>query len=255
MKYIIGFITILTINACSTISSKQELREVKDTMEVNFYTSDSIQVFGDFYKVGKEATTIILFHQARSNARGEYEHIANRLHKKGYNVLAIDQRSGGQLYGSYNRTVAKFSSKNYTYCNAYLDLEGALKFLNESGLDNKVIVWGSSYSAALVVKLATNHPDEINGVLAFSPASGEPMEGCSPNELFSEIKTPLMILRPAQEAEYESVKNQLELAKANGIKTYIAIGGVHGSSMLVESRTKANTDQTWAAVYGFITSL
>lgn len=255
MKYIIGFIAIVTIYSCSTISSKQELQDVKDALEVSFYTTDSIQIYGDFYKVGKEAKTIILFHQARSNARGEYESIANRLYEKGYNVLAIDQRSGGQLYGSYNRTIANFEHNNYSYCDAYSDLSAAIDYVATLGFEGKKIIWGSSYSAALVIKLGAERPNDVRGVLAFSPASGDPMDGCSPETYFEQVKVPLLVLRPDREAEYESVKAQLKSVKSFGFSTYIAENGVHGSSMLVESRTNSNTDKTWEVVEDFIENL
>ena len=77
---------------------------------------------------------------------------------------------------------------------------------------------GSSYSAALVIKLSFENSDKIDGVLAFSPASDAPMKGCDPNEYFEKIKTPMFVLRPKREMEYESVKTQFELAKNTNIK-------------------------------------
>jgi pimeloyl-ACP methyl ester carboxylesterase len=43
--------------------------------------------------------------------------------------------------------------------------------------DGPIIVWGSSYSAALVFLLAANHRREIKAILAFSP--GEYLRGSS----------------------------------------------------------------------------
>ena len=258
MKYIIGIVVVITTICCSNKSSKTELvevQEVSEGSEVAFYTKDSVQVFGDFFEVGKEATTIILFHQARSNARGEYDRIAKRLYKKGYNVLAIDQRSGGQLYGNYNRTIVKFEINNFSYCDAYSDIVAAVDFINVSGFGTKKIIWGSSYSAGLAIKFGAERPKEVIGILAFSPASGEPMVDCKPESYFEQIEVPLLILRPGKEAGYESVKTQLGLAKSFGFQTYIAENGMHGSSMLLESRTKSNTDKTWEIVEGFIQNL
>jgi hypothetical protein len=69
--------------------------------EVRFETSDGITVFGDLYanSSGKTAPIILLFHQGASEARGEYTVIAGRLLEIGYNVLAIDQRMGGDRFG------------------------------------------------------------------------------------------------------------------------------------------------------------
>ena len=61
-----------------------------------------------------------------------------------------------------------------------------------------------------------------------------------------------MVLRPDKEMEYESVKSQFALAKENQHTTYISENGVHGSSMLVENRTKYDTSKTWKAVHEFL---
>lgn len=223
--------------------------------EINYYTPDSVQIFGDLYLKDKSAETIVLFHQARANARGEYGPIIPELTAMGYNVLAIDQRSGGQLFGSYNRTVAQIPLNRFSYCDAYPEMEEALNYLNTHGFKEGKIVWGSSYSAALVIKLAAQHSDEVAGVLAFSPASGEPMEGCRPEEYFSTLKVPLLVLRPDSEMQYEFVKTQFDSVAHTGHQTYVAIGGKHGSSMLVSSRTNTNTEKTWEVVKVFLNSL
>ena len=115
-----------------------------------------------------------------------------------------------------------------------------------------ILVWGSSYSAALVLQLAAKHPEEIAAVLAFSPASGEPLDGCRPETYIEDIQASVLITRPGREAEIESVADQLETFRAAGFETYVAPDGVHGSSMLVEERTKASTADTWAVVTAFL---
>lgn len=246
MKYAILILSSFTF---SLVQAQNATFEPK---EINFQSSDDLTIYGDLYQINKQATTVLLFHQARSNARAEYGEIAQRLVKEGYNVLAIDQRSGGQLYGSYNRTVANIPLNKSKYCDVYVDLENTLEYLNTSGFTGKKIVWGSSYSAALVIKLAHNYPDQVHAVLAFSPASGKPMEECNPNEYFETLKTPLLLLRPKKAMEIESVKNQYNLASEYGHQTYTAENGVHGSSMLVESRVKADVQKNWDVVLSFI---
>jgi alpha-beta hydrolase superfamily lysophospholipase len=220
--------------------------------EISFLSTDNTTIYGDLYKTDKEATTILLFHQARSNARGEYGEIAQKLVKKGYNVLAIDQRSGGQLYGSYNRTAVNITLTRINYCDVYPDLEKALELIISKGYTGKKIVWGSSYSGALAIQLANNRPDDIDGILAFSPASGGPMKACNPNEYFEKLEVPLLVLRPKKEMEVESAKKQYDLASKYGHQTYTAENGVHGSSMLVENRVKADVQKNWDVVLDFI---
>ncbi len=223
-----------------------------DIKEINFKTSDDILIYGDLYESDKNDPLIVLFHQARGSARGEYQDIIPRLTKQGYNVLAIDQRSGGDAFKKPNRTVNNLENKQIGYCDAYPDLEAALVYARAMGFNSSIFVWGSSYSAALAINLGYQHMDKVAGVLAFSPASGGPMADCNPQKAIESIKVPLMILRPKKEMEVPSVAQQFELAKSKGHVTFIAENGVHGSSMLVESRTNSSTEPTWSAVFEFI---
>jgi pimeloyl-ACP methyl ester carboxylesterase len=244
---------ILFSGACQNNTNKPTSIGVAEVdTEVSFYTSDSLQIFGDLYEADKGGSTILLFHQGGSNAKGEYSMIIPRLIETGYNVFAIDQRKGGQLYGQYNRTVANIPINRNSYCDAYPDLEAALDYIIERGYTGNKILWGSSYSASLVIKLASRRPDDISAVLAFSPASGEPMEGCEPNVLFESLEKPLLVLRPGREMEIESVQAQMSLAKQFEHQTYVAENGVHGSSMLVQERVQGGVEKHWAIVEAFI---
>lgn len=255
MKYLFTLPTGLFLIVFMACRHNHDIAKAKVSdlsREVTFYTADSIAVTGDLYEVHKEAAVILLFHQAGSNAKGEYGSIIPRLTAAGYNVLAIDQRSGGQLYGSYNRTVAHFSKHTYSYCDAYADLERALDFVIEQGFSGNKILWGSSYSAALVIQLANRRQDDVAAVLAFSPASGGPMQECRSELYFETLKLPMLLLRPEKEMEIESVKQQFDLALRYKHKTYVAANGVHGSSMLVEARTESDVKAHWDAVLSFI---
>ncbi|WP_191859987.1 alpha/beta hydrolase [Hanstruepera ponticola] len=220
--------------------------------EVYFYSSDSVKVYADFYQQDLDAPNIILFHQGGANVRSEYKPIIPKLLESGYNILAVDQRVGGQLLGNYNRTVADIDINRFNYCDAYPDLEASLKYMKNTSNTGKIIVWGSSYSATLAIKLAYNNPDIVDAVLAFSPASGEPMNGCQPNPYFESIKTPMLLLRPSSEAAIESVKTQMALAEEFGHQTYVAQNGRHGSSMLVEERVQAPVTANWKVVMDFL---
>ncbi|NVK52588.1 MAG: alpha/beta hydrolase [Flavobacteriaceae bacterium] len=251
--FVISLVSILVVSSCKEKKKDTTPLTVKTTgKEVSFYAKDSMKVVGDLYEQNKSQPIILLFHQARSNAKGEYSTIIPKLTAKGFNVLAIDQRSGGQLFGNYNRTLAGSTYKNYSYCEAYPDLEAALLYISKQGYQGKKIVWGSSYSAALAIKLAHNHQNKIHGVLAFSPASGGPMKDCNADNLLKTLKTPLLLLRPSKEMGIESVKKQFNLATEFNHQTYIAKDGVHGSSMLVAVRTKTAVDDTWNKVFRFL---
>lgn len=229
-----------------------EPKEASNDTSFDFYTADSIHVYGDIFSTDRSAPLILLFHQGGSNTRAEYQTIIPELLDDGYNVITIDQRRGGQTFGSYNRTVAEIPVNNYGYCDAYPDISQTLDIALAKGFTGKKILWGSSYSAALVIKLGVERSSDIDGILAFSPASGEPMAGCDPNEYFGDIEVPLLVLRPQNEMEYQSVADQFELAKSNGHQTYIADPGVHGSSMLVYDRVLGDVSETWKVVDDFL---
>lgn len=236
-------------------ASEESLTKENKTKEISFFSNDSIKIFGDLYEINKSAPTVLLFHQGGSNARAEYHSIIPVLEKEGFNILAIDQRQGGQVYGNYNRTVANIPNNEFGYCDAYSDLESALGFISKSGFIGKKIIWGSSYSGSLAIKLANQYQEDLNGVLAFSPASGGPMQDCRPDKYFETLKIPLLLLRPAQEMERESSKDQFELAQKNSHQVYIAKYGVHGSSMLVKERVEHDVDENWKAVLSFLNNI
>ena len=252
MKNLILFCFLLIGISCQNAPKEEKAAYSKNPNEINFYTSDSIQIFGDLYQTDKTAATILLFHQGGSNARAEYKTIVPILTGEGFNVLTIDQRRGGQRMGNYNRTVAAIPQNRFSYCDAYPDLDGALSYIISAGFTGNKIVWGSSYSASLAIQLAANRPDEISAILSFSPASGEPLKDCNPNELFETLKTPLLVLRPKKEMEIESVQIQFALAQQFNHQAYVAENGVHGSSMLVEERVKADVSKNWETVWSFI---
>jgi len=61
------------------------------------------------------------------------------------------------------------ADKGTTYLDARKDLVAALKYAHAKLTKGPVIAWGSSYSAGLVLEIAGDHPDLVDGVLAFSP--------------------------------------------------------------------------------------
>ena len=257
-------IILITISLLTVLNACQKKNQIKSDIEIqvkeiSFITPDNIKIFGDLYAKDKTSPVIILFHQGGSNARSEYAPIIPKLIKKGYTILAIDQRVGGQYYGGYNRTLANVPTyiygDGYGYCDAYNNLEGALDFMIESGFTGNKTIWGSSYSASLAIILANNRQNDISGVLAFSPASGGSMKDCLPNQYFETLKKPLLMLRPPSEAKSDNSKAQLKLVQSFGHQTFVAKHGVHGSSMLVEERVKNEVGETWKVVFDFLNKI
>ncbi len=143
--------------------------QAKET--ITFKAKDGLVITADLYSPHpSEVPFVILFHQAQWS-RGEYIEIAPKLNKMGFNCMAVDLRSGGNVNKVSNLTnqqATKFG-KPTDYLDAFGDMESAVKYVKSQYAKTKIVIWGSSYSASLVIKLAADHPTLINGVLAFSP--------------------------------------------------------------------------------------
>ena len=138
---------------------------------IRYKTNDDVTVTADLYKTSKtDAPYILLFHQA-GFSRGEYREIAPLLNLMGFNCLAADQRSGITVNGVKNETnkSAKKLNKQTKYVNAIPDLIATYLYAKNNLKAKKIIIWGSSYSAALVLHLAGLYSSNIKGVLSFSP--------------------------------------------------------------------------------------
>lgn len=252
---LISLVVLTTLLSCKkdTAEKNDLILKQNTTNEIHFFTSDSVKIYGDMYIQNHLAPTILLLHQAGSNAKAEYKNIIPQLHANGFNTLAIDQRLGSShFYGGTNRTAAQLKTNQYNFCDAYADVDAALNYIKTTQIKGKIILWGSSYSGSLAIQLANKNKAKVNGVLAFSPASGGPMENCNPEVYFETLKLPLLILRPFSEMQSRKSQSQFEAAKLYGHKTYVAQNGVHGSSLLDESRVEGSTDENWTVVNTFL---
>ena len=123
--------------------------------KLTFESSDGVSVNADLYLMHPDSVTmIILFHQA-GWSRGEYLEIAPKLNQRGFNCIAVDQRSGNQVNNISNQTFknARQAMKPTQYLDALPDMEAAIKFVGEKFAQGKLLIWGSSYSASLVLKI------------------------------------------------------------------------------------------------------
>lgn len=158
---------------------------------VSFAAADGGRVYGYWYRTSQPVRALILaFHQGGASGRAEYGPIAPRLNDAGYDVLTIDQRAGGRLFGGENRAVNERGEES-GYCDAVPDLAGTLAYARAERPNTPIVLWGSSYSGALTLRLASTNPDGVIGVLAFSPASGGPMADCRGEEVSARIDVPV----------------------------------------------------------------
>jgi alpha-beta hydrolase superfamily lysophospholipase len=225
---------------------------------LSFTAADGVRVFADYYAAdrkadNKSAPLILLFHQAGSN-RGEYATIAPALAKLGFDALAIDQRSGGNSWGRVNETVEHLGHSS-DFAAAIADLEAALQWARSSGHDDRLIVWGSSYSAALVFPLAAKHKGAVSAVLAFSP--GEYLGGAATvRRAAAQLTVPIFVTSAKENGEIAAARTILDAAPAS-VKTQFVprVAGVHGSSTLRSDRNPKGVDENWDAVKAFLAPL
>lgn len=223
--------------------------------EIHTVSADGVTMYGDHYRPAwPGATTVVLHHQAGGDARGEYGDIARRLLSEGYEVIAWDARSGGERFGQSNRTFAALGvEETPSYCAAYPDLEAGLRYAETYGGGGPIVAVGSSYSAALVIRLAAEHGSRLAGVAAFSPASGNAMGECSPDQWLPKVvDTPVLAFRPTREAERDSVKAQIEQFNERGVEVFVAADGVHGASMLNPAKVDGDVEPTWERFLAFL---
>ena len=212
---------------------------------------DGVEVRGDLYALdgegARERPCVLLFHQAGSN-RTEYASIGPRLNKLGLNALAIDQRSGGERWGSKNETVDKLGEST-GYLEALPDLEAALRWTQEAGYDGPTIVWGSSYSAALVFLLAAEHGDRIDGILSFSPGEYLGSRSGEVSKAAANVTVPTLILTPGNERS--RAEPILRALSGEHKDLVIPERAVHGSSMLMADSNEG-ASEIWPRVEAFL---
>jgi dienelactone hydrolase len=214
--------------------------------DVSFLADDGLMVSGRYYRAARPKAIILLFHQADSS-QAEYATIAPRLVKLGYSALAIDQRSGGSMFGP-NLTAARLG-RAADYNAALRDLEAALAWSRDAHLPT--IVWGSSYSSALVFKLAAKHQTDIDALLAFSPGEylgpGKPVATAA-----ATVKVPTYISVSNSADELAGAKPIFDAIASSEKTLHVPPIGVHGSSSLITDRNPGGAEENWSAVNRFL---
>lgn len=243
------------LTSCTTLEPGPSTPIPTGPMEITTKARDGVTVYGTTYfaSLPDSAPLIVLFHQGGSNARAEYAPLIPWLNENGYRAIGWDLRAGGEIFGLNNRTVdAMLPEKAESYCDGYPDMKAALDASLAIGSVDDAIIWGSSYSAALVFHLAADAPDKVSHVIAASPASGPPMANCLARARLDDLTRPAFVLRPASEMERESAQQQKVLLEAVNVPVLVLEDGVHGSSMLVDERTEADMSTGRTAVMDWL---
>jgi dienelactone hydrolase len=242
MRYFYSLLILVTLGLSPALAIEPQTTE--------FPSEDGLVITSDLYLAHEAAGTpvIVLFHQAGSS-RGEYRTIAPKLNDLGFNAIAIDQRSGKSYGGVRNQTAkrAKKAGKPRRYKDATPDLRTAIAYARANNPGSPVIIWGSSYSSSLVLKLAAES-GLADGVLAFSP--GEYFGGSWIRDTADDIAIPTFITSAKNETrKWRKIFNAVGTDKKVGFKP--PIQGKHGSSALHTKQGK-KADPYWAAVTAFL---
>ncbi|MEL6558568.1 MAG: alpha/beta fold hydrolase [Bacteroidota bacterium] len=216
---------------------------------IEFPSEDGLVITADYYPSEGSSKLILLFHQA-GWSRGEYKEIAPKLNQLGYNCLAVDQRSGGQVNGITNETNkrAKADGKETNYSDAFQDIVATVAYAKKQYKPSQLIIWGSSYSSALVLKYAGDYPDQADAVLSFSPGEYFGKKDFISSSA-SNIRIPSFITSAA--SEKNSWWNIHEVIKGDQ-KVYFLpdTKGNHGSRALWEKFE--DSDAYWNAMKKFL---
>jgi len=223
--------------------------------EITFPSTDNLLLTADSYAphASNTAPVIVLFHQAGSS-RGEYDDIAPKLNQLGFNCIAVDLRSGEFSRGKDNETAIRASKAGLAtrYVDALPDVITALQFAHKQYAGSRVIAWGSSYSASLVLKVAGDHPELADAVLAFSPGEYFSHLGQSKTwirESAQNIRVPVFITSSKDEAQSWDAIYQV-IPSSTKMRFIPTTQGNHGSRALWEKY--ADSSAYWNAVTDFL---
>ncbi|UTW44155.1 alpha/beta hydrolase [bacterium SCSIO 12696] len=222
---------------------------------IEFPSADGLTISADLYQPHpKSAPFIVLFHQAKWS-RGEYRETAPKLNALGFNAMAVDQRSGKGVNDVANLT-AQRHGEPASYLEAIPDMLAAIEYAKRHYASGKLIIWGSSYSSALSLKIAGDQPDIADAVLAFSP--GEYFKKTGPNREKFITNSAQNIVIPAfitsakrEEKNWRPIYQAIPGSKKQGFVPESA--GNHGSRALWEQFEDSGA--YWEAVRGFLQSL
>jgi dienelactone hydrolase len=221
--------------------------------KIAFPSRDGLELSADLYLAHPlDAPFVLLFHMAGSS-RGEYLAIAGRLNELGFNAMALDQRSGKAWGGLANESAARARKAKLKtgYIDALPDMEAALALARQKYARGKVLLWGSSYSASLVLKMAGDSPACCDAVLAFSP--GEYFGGAS-FIAGSARKIALPVFISSAKSEKDDWAAIYEAIPAPGKASFVpTVEGAHGSPALEPGR--AGSEEYWAAAGAFLAKL
>lgn len=219
--------------------------------KITFVAPDGVTIHANEYKIDDSSPIIVLCHQARFN-KFEYDGIAEELNAQGYNCVAIDQRSGGPIASAQNETnlSAKENEAGVDYLDAIQDITAAVNYCSEK-YNQKVILWGSSYSSSLVLWEGMKN-DNVLATVSFSPGDYFPEIGSLTDSISNYTKPFFITSSKAEIHGTEAVLAKVEFG-ANQVHFKPEGNGHHGSRALWINQDGG--EEYWDAILNFLNSL
>jgi len=260
-NFIFGIILLNFLCNCSASASisdntSSEILNVKHHTykTVGFPTSDGLNVYADFYSSdNRRDPLIILYHQA-GFSKGEFRNIAPRLVDLGFNVLAVDLRSGDIVNQVTNLTQkeALKKGKSTAFQDVIPDLEASFDYAKNKIKSRKIIYWGSSYSASLGFYMAAKYPKAYKALIAYSPGEYFKIENKNISEFAKDVKIPVYTSSARNEEStwkpiYNSIKSKKQFYLPAKTK------GHHGTMAL--SSFYDDSEENWQAIIPFLKTL
>ena len=111
---------------------------------------DNLKLFAKYLINNKSNNWVILVHGYTANAKTMLS-LADKYYKKGFSILAPDQRAHGQSEGTY--TTFGIKEKE--------DMKAWITWIKKINKDSKIIVHGESMGAATTMFLAGDNPENL----------------------------------------------------------------------------------------------
>jgi pimeloyl-ACP methyl ester carboxylesterase len=220
---------------------------------ITFQSSDNVTISSDFYETEAVSKKWMIMCHQEEYSRGEFKEIAQRMIKLNFNCLAIDMRSGGEVNYVQNETAleAKNLGKSQTLLACEIDILSAIEYVKSREKDAEIVLFGSSFSASLCLKIAKERPD-IKAVIAFSPGEFFTPQ-ISMKKTLAGISIPIYV--GSTKSEYSYVKEMFENVKPQKLVLFRPekADGMHGAKTLWWESTTRN--EYWLSLLFFLNSL
>jgi len=224
---------------------------LKSQEKVTFLAEDGLMVTADLYEFDTKKPYVLLFHQA-GFSRGEYKETTQKIVKFGYNCLAVDLRSGGEVNYIQNHTALLATQKGYStdFLSSQRDILAAIKWVKQR-TKKPVVLFGSSFSASLCLLIANNNPD-VKAVIAFSPGEYF-IDQLTIKDKLSDFKKPVFVTSSKRENPFVTDLVSLVPTTYKTIFAPLDGQGEHGSKSLWKSNP--NNTEYWFALTMFFSKI